>query len=557
MGAARGHSEAASIPMAMEIEAKFMIPDPSVSRRLKLVRRLAGFTLGERKVSRLRDRYLDTRDRSLIRAGMACRVRQQSDGPLLLTVKSVGTAAGAVHRREELEIPLPADEASSKRGFAARAWPESPLRARILEVIGRKRLIPLATIRQRRMVRPVTREDRTVALLSLDDVRVRAGSAVDRFSAVEVELTGRGGDADLDRLATCLEREWGLRPDARSKLERALMLVDARPKASPSRKGLGIDPADSMAEAVRKILRAQLDRMAAHEQGVRDGRDIEEVHDMRVAVRRMRAALRLFSPYLDAAAYKPFRKALRNAGRILGAVRDLDVFREKAQRYLDALPYERRTELEPLLAAWEAEYDAARKEMLALLDSEAYAQFKKKFARFLGAPGAGAPKLSPGNAVPLPHRVREAVPPLVAASYAAVRAYTDLVDETNPPLPRLHQLRITAKGLRYVLEFFREILPAEAETLIDRIKALQDYLGDLQDAVVMCGILQNFLARGTWGNNRTKATVTNVIIAPGVATYLSVRQTELQRQVQGFPGVWNKVSDGNFRRQLFTIIAGM
>ena len=146
---------------------------------------------------------------------------------------------------------------------------------------------------------------------------------------------------------------------------------------------------------------------------------------------------------------------------------------------------------------------------------------------------------------------------MVAASYAAVRAYTDLVDETNPPLPRLHQLRITAKGLRYVLEFFREILPAEAETLIDRIKALQDYLGDLQDAVVTCGILQNFLARGTWGNNRTKAAVTNVIIAPGVATYLSVRQTELQRQVQGFPEVWNKVSDGDFRRRLFTIIAGM
>ncbi len=543
--------------MAMEIEAKFVVPDPSVSRRLKLLRRLAGFALGERKVSRVLDTYLDTKDRSLMMAGMACRVRRQSDGRLLLTVKGMGTATGAVHRREELEIPLPADDSGSKWVFKARAWPESPARARVLQVVGRKRLNRLATIRQRRMIRPVTQDGHAVALLSLDDVQVRAGGAEERFSEVEVELTGRGGDADLDRLATCLEREWGLRPDAHSKLDRALALVDASPRAPASRKGLGIDPADSMAEAARRVLRAQLDRMAAHERGARDGRDIEELHDMRVAARRMRAALRVFGPYLDTAAYKPFRKALRRAGRILGAVRDLDVFREKAQRYLDALSHERRSELDPLLAAWQTAYDAARQEMLALLDSKAYAQFKKEFARFLAIPGAGGPLAPSEGAPPLPHRVREALPPLVVASYAAVRVYEGLVEGTDPPLPRLHQLRIAAKGLRYALEFFREILPAEAEPLIDQIKELQDDLGDLQDAVVTCGILQNFLTWGTWEANRTKAAATGVIIAPGVTTYLSVRQAELRRLVRGFPGIWKKVSGEDFRRPLFIALAGL
>jgi CHAD domain-containing protein len=116
---------------------------------------------------------------------------------------------------------------------------------------------------------------------------------------------------------------------------------------------------------------------------------------------------------------------------------------------------------------------------------------------------------------------------------------------------------VAAKGLRYALEFFREILPTEAGALIDRITTLQDYLGDLHDAVVTCGILQNFLTRGTWGDNQTKAAATNVIIAPGVTIYLSVRQTELQRLVQGFPGVWKQVSDEDFRRQLFSVLAGL
>ncbi len=544
--------------MATEIEAKFVIRDANISRRLKTRRRLAGFTLGEGRVSRVLDTYLDTKDRALVTAGVACRVRRQDDGQLLLTVKEMGKATGAVHRREELEILLPAGGSGSKGVFAARSWPESPLRARVLQVVDRKRLTRLATVRQRRRIRPVAQDGHAVALLSLDAVQVRAGGAVERFSEVEVELTGLGANEDLDRLATCLEREWGLHPDARSKLERALALVDAGPKAPALGKGLGIGPADSMAEAARKILRGQLDRMVAHERGARDGRDIEELHDMRVATRRMRAALRVFRPYLDTTAYKPFRRTLRRTARLLGTVRDLDVFRERAERYLDALPEERRSELDPLLAAWQTAHDAAREGMLALLDSKAYVQFKKEFARLLATPGAGAPPAPSESAAPLPHRVREAVPLLAVASIVAVRAYDGRVEGTDTPLSRLHQLRIAAKGLRYTLEFFREILPADVEFLIDRLKELQEHLGNLQDAVVTSGILRDFLTWGAWGDHRTKAVAaTGVVVAPGVATYLSVRQAELQRLVKGFPALWKRVSGEDFRRRLFSVMGGL
>jgi CHAD domain-containing protein len=298
--------------------------------------------------------------------------------------------------------------------------------------------------------------------------------------------------------------------------------------------------------------------MAAHERGVRDGRDIEELHDMRVAARRMRAALRVLGPYLDTKAYKPFRKALRRTGRILGRVRDLDVSRQRAQQYLDTLPEERRPELDPLLAVWQMAYDAAREEMLALLDSKAYVQFKKEFTRILATPGAGAPRVPPVAITPPAHRVREAVPPLVASSYAAVHAYEGRVEGADPPLPLLHQLRLTAKGLRYGLEFFREILPAELQSVINRIKEVLDHLGDLPDAVVTCGILQNFLARGTWGDDQARtAAAPDVILAPGITTYLSVRQAELQRLLREFHSLWKKLAGEDFRQQLFMAMAAL
>jgi CHAD domain-containing protein len=268
----------------------------------------------------------------------------------------------------------------------------------------------------------------------------------------------------------------------------------------------------------------------------------------------MRATLRAFAPHLDQKVYKPFRKVLRRTGRALGAVRDLDVFREKTDRYLQTLPEERRSGLDPLLAAWRAEHDRAREAMLAFLASEKYGRFKKEFGRFLERPGAGAPPSDPE--VALPHRVPQAMPALVVAGYAAVRAYEDHVTSGDAALPRFHRLRIAAKRLRYTLEFFQEVLPGGVMPLIEHLKALQDHLGDLQDAVVTCGILRDFLAWGTWGTRPPRMPEMHpVIVAPEVATYLSVRQDEIRKLLDGFPAVWATVSGADFRRRLFAAVS--
>jgi hypothetical protein len=94
------------------------------------------------------------------------------------------------------------------------------------------------------------------------------------------------------------------------------------------RKTLGVKAIDTMAEAGRKILRFHFAHMLSHEKGTLLGEDIEELHDMRVATRRMRAAFDVFGQYLKPKAVKKHLKRLRTAGRMLGRVRDLDVFME-------------------------------------------------------------------------------------------------------------------------------------------------------------------------------------------------------------------------------------
>jgi len=142
---------------------------------------------------------------------------------------------------------------------------------------------------------------------------------------------------------------------------------------------------------------------------------------------------------------------------------------------------------------------------------------------------------------------------------AAVRAYDEWVTGPDVPLERLHQLRIAAKGLRYTVEYFREVLGPEAKTFIRQVKGLQDHLGDLQDAVVASNLLRDFLTWGTWGRAQAKksrpARLGESIIAPGVAAYLTARQTELQHLVETFPQVWTRFQDPEFNQLVASIVA--
>lgn len=181
---------------------------------------------------------------------------------------------------------------------------------------------------------------------------------------------------------------------------------------------LELRPTDTLTEAGCKVLGYHFRQMLAHEAGTRLGVDSEELHDMRVATRRMRSAVRVFAPYFDDAALRPLAKRLRRTGLVLGRVRDLDVLIERTNSDIMSLPNDERRDLAPLLDGWQAQRQAARREMLAYLNSRRYERFVQAFRDFGDTdPSALMPRDTDRLPVPV---VQAQAPVLIHAAYEAL-----------------------------------------------------------------------------------------------------------------------------------------
>jgi CHAD domain-containing protein len=315
----------------------------------------------------------------------------------------------------------------------------------------------------------------------------------------------------------------------------------------------GIEPEDPMSEAGRKILRFHFRRMLYNEPGTRLGEDVEALHDMRVATRRMRAAFQVFGAYYRPKAAARYSKGLKRTGGALGAVRDLDVFREKTGGYVETLPASERGGLDGFASILEQQREAARERMLGYLDSKKYARFSDRFGRFVETEGMDSLAVTLDGDEPRPYHVRYVAPMTVFERLANMRAYDEWVAIPNPPVARLHSLRIACKRFRYTLEFFREVLGPDTNRIIEEVVVMQDHLGDLQDAAVASGILRDYLNWGTWGRSdtgRSRPSLAAPVIAPGVAAYLAAKQAELQHLLETFPQEWQRLTGPGFSQQV-------
>jgi CHAD domain-containing protein len=291
-------------------------------------------------------------------------------------------------------------------------------------------------------------------------------------------------------------------------------------------------------------MRYQFAEMLRHEAGTRQGVDIEALHDMRVATRRMRAAFEVFSEAFEPSALKLHLKGLRATGRALGQVRDLDVFMEEAQRFMATLSEGQSGGLDPLLLEWKGLRDKTRDDMLAYLDSQNYLDFKKKFNLFVNTPGAGTKPIPPD--LPTPQRVIEIAPVYIYERLANVRAFEPIIE--NASIQELHALRIEFKKLRYTVEYFREVMGEEAKPVINTLKSMQDHLGELNDAQVASQLIQDFLTR--WqAEQKQKGNFEDQQVEL-VQAYLAYRQNQRDQLIKSFPEAWSQFTASEFRRNL-------
>jgi CHAD domain-containing protein len=611
----------------VELELKYRVADATAAARLASARAIGPFrAAGRAHQVQIEDRYLDTADGALGRAGYAVRLRR---GPTMtvVSVKSTTPTASALHRREELEGP-------AGLSLDPHAWPSSPARALVLEHAGDAPLMELVTVRQLRRTRTLADETSEVEL-SLDEVAVVvAGRVIDRFVELEIELR-RGEAAALDTLAALLAADRDLAPETASKLERALAAAGAGrpvagrprtraraatepvPAAEPARpapaetaipvaaqtpvapltpatetprepadsaapavaastapavaasigegeppivpvrpaepavptrlvvgKTPGVTPDDILAEAGRKVLRFHFARMLAKEAGTRAGVDIEDLHGMRVATRRMRAAWRVFGDGFRPNRTRRLRDRLRVLAGRLGAVRDLDVLLEAAVAHQATLGPREAAAFEPLLDAWRDEREAARIVLLRELDSQAYTRLVEDYRAFVAAEGdAVLPPASPVS----PHRVRDTAASRIWLAYEQVRAYESVLRWAD--IETVHQLRIAGKWLRYTLEFFREALGPEVDQLIPRVVVLQDHLGWLHDADVTIALTRQFLVANAGALTREET--------QAIAGYLALKERELARLRRTMGGPWRAVSGPPFRRLLGRAVSAL
>ena len=329
--------------------------------------------------------------------------------------------------------------------------------------------------------------------------------------------------------------------------DRTEVLVDlAYPQPQ---KSIGLYADDSLAEAGRKVWLYHFATMLSHEKGTLQGDDIEELHDMRVATRRMRSAFDIFEPAFDPKIMKRYLNGLRGIGRVLGQVRDMDVLLGKALIYQGKLKEQARPGLDTLLDAWLQVIDKKRSKLTKHLHSAGYQRFKQNFNHFVQIPVDDRGSSIPG--IGTTSRIRDIIPVLVYSRYAAVRTYDAILPSAS--ITQLHALRIEFKKFRYTLEYFREILGEGTAKAINELKQYQDHLGELHDADVACQLVRGFLK--SWEENQTQTPIHERINPEPMVTYLAYLHAERYRLMVTFPELWQDFSRVEFRQNMSQAIS--
>lgn len=236
---------------------------------------------------------------------------------------------------------------------------------------------------------------------------------------------------------------------------------------------------DTMAEAGRKIFAEQLGKMKQHEDGSRTGEDIESVHQMRVATRRMRSLFKLLGVYYKSKLVMKYNRSLQDVARALGHIRDLDVMILDLQEFQSTQPSNIQEIMESIIQKFDKQRRKHRVKSNDMFDSNVYAKFVRKFGKFTVKSGRGALPIVDEER---PYQVRHVLPVILHQHLAAVRAYDTVLDGAEDET--LHALRVEFKQLRYAVEFFKPVLGTSADGFIQEMKAMQDLLGRMNDIVV-------------------------------------------------------------------------
>jgi triphosphatase len=471
-----------------EIELK-LDASPADLRRLSRHPLVRSLSSARAVTQQLESVYFDTEDHDLAAANFGLRVRR-SGARRVQTVKGERSASGGLFERSEFETPIESDQPNLAR------IPDPELRARLFEIVSGKPLVAVFRTEFRRTHR-VLRKGESEWTLDADVGRIVAG---DRSSSIhEVELELRAGDpARLFEFALLLQERLDLLPAARSKAERGYALARGEGAAARPSLRVRLDADATLEDALAAILSHCVAHFTANADCAREGTDPEGVHQMRVGVRRARAALALFEPLLPAERLRFFRSELRWLARELGAARDLDVFTRGLLAEIE-VPRARYAALERLRSEAVALRAECYEDVRACIGSRRYARLVLELGSWISA-RAWQEHASGDDALRWLEPARGFAEAELERRQRKIGRLAERLGESDAAR---HELRIELKKLRYASEFLRDLYRRRgSKRFVRRIARVQSALGHMNDVATAERILATLLAR--LGEERTR-----------------------------------------------------
>lgn len=243
-------------------------------------------------------------------------------------------------------------------------------------------------------------------------------------------------------------------------------------------KPLALSPEMSVAQALDSILDNCLTHLTANETAALANAGVDSVHQVRVAARRLRSAVKLFKHVLPAAPRDALDGELKWLADTLAPARELDVFIQEVLRPA-ASAAAGKGALAGLEARANARRDAARRQVADALSSTRYAGLKREIERWR-AQGLRLEGQNARHARMREERIGSAAGPLLAGLHGTTRKRGRHFSDLDPS--ERHRLRIALKRLRYAVDFFGGLYPAKGhKRYLDRLKRLQDALGQAHD----------------------------------------------------------------------------
>jgi CHAD domain-containing protein len=361
------------------------------------------------------------------------------------------------------------------------------LQAGLQNILEMRAFLPQVSVRTRvNTFSLLDKEEKTVMRLAIDQHVLSATKRHQLGVRLRI-LPVKGYDKHVTKTIRILTKEMDLAPAEEDLFLLALAAESRQPKAYSSKLKLHLKPDMRADAATRAVLLRLLEVIETNEEGTRKDLDSEFLHDFRVAIRKTRSVLSQVKGVFPQRVLEKYSAGFAWLGSVTGPTRDLDVYLLNFDDYQSSLSKSIQGDLNPLHDFLKEHQKKEQAELAAILSSAKYRNLLKGWHTVLQ------------SALPARSTLPNATRPVIeVADERIMKIYRRVLKEGLAIHPeshaeRLHDLRKTCKKLRYLMEFFQSLYPADKiNRLISVLKSLQENLGDFQDFEVQAMTLRNF-----------------------------------------------------------------